>query len=556
MSFRRTLFGSGTRAAPQSRITILAVDPAAGLVSNKAPTDLQPGQTPSSSNFLMVDDGLKPRPGLSPLGASPAPMGPIAITGGMEVSTITGAFFPLVSGTTRCTWFDGTSWSLNSYVTTFVQGTGIEDQPNGATTDYWDMTQIYDADTDEQLAVMANGNSASYQTLYCWTPGTTIFSSVTDAPRAKYVTAFDNFLIAFNVHASGVTAPQRVVWNDRGSNYTWTPGNNLAGFEDLLDMRGQGTRIIADEGQLTLFSEEEIWSGQRGEFPFVFRFFPRDKTKGCPYPWTVVPTALGTVFLAADFHPYVLPRGGGPAQKIGESVRPFLRDAIDLPELAWAAVHEQEGQYMLYYAQQGGNGLPQRAVYLNMNTGAWAPQSHDDVDSSQSLTRGFPVRIKSDATTWADLNTAAVAWDQLTQTWAQLSGANTPVRTVGVGTGSGTIYQLSSDASRDDTQEIATRWQSGSLAATLPQHNKVLTRIRMNYLGTSTSTVTFRASGDQGASFPSTQGVRLQQVAGQVKSAVADVYVTGNFPVFEVQGTGGQYTITGFQTEMRVDGAE
>jgi len=228
VSHRRTLFGRGTRVAPTSRITVLAVDPAAGFISNKSPTDLQPGETPSSSNFLMVEDGLKPRPALSPLGASPNPMG-VAVTGGYEVSTITGAFIPIVSGTTRCAWFDGTNWSLNSYVTTDVQGTGIEDQPNGATTDYWDMTQIYDADTDEALVVMANGNSASYQTLYCWEPATTIFSSMTDAPRAKYVTAFDNFLVAFNVHASGVTAPQRVVWNDRGSNYTWTPGNNLSG---------------------------------------------------------------------------------------------------------------------------------------------------------------------------------------------------------------------------------------------------------------------------------------------------------------------------------------
>jgi hypothetical protein len=544
---RRTLFGSGSRAAPQSRITILAVDPAAGLVSNKAPTDLEPGQTPSSSNFLMVDDGLQPRPGLSPLGDSPNPMG-VAVTGGHETSTITGLYLPIVSGTTRCAWFDGTNWSLNSYLP--GQGGAVDDQPAGGTTDYWDMTQIYDPDTDEQLTVMANG---SYQTLYCWQAATTIFSSMTDAPRAKYVTAFDNFLLAFNMFASGVTAPQRVAWSDRGSNFTWTPGNNLAGFEDLLDMRGQGTRIISDEAQLTLFSEEEIWNGQRAEFPFVFRFFPRDRTKGCPYPWTVVPTAAGTIFLASDFHPYLLPRGGGPAQKIGESVRPFIRDGIDLPKLAWGAIHEQEQQYMLYYPGQGGNGLPNKAVYLNMNTGAWAPQDHA---SDQSLTRGFPVRVKSDTTTWAELTTAGVTWDQMTQTWSQLHGLDTPVRTVGVGTGSGKVYQLSSDASTDDGTAFDTRWRSGALAGTLPQHHKVLSRVRMNYKGTSTSTVTFRASCDAGGTFPSSQGVKLTQVVGQTKAAVGDVYATGNYPVFEIQGVGGDYKITGFQAEMRVDGAE
>jgi len=548
---RRTLFGSGSRAAPQSRITILAVDPAAGFVSNKAPTDLQPGETPSSKNFLMVDDGLKPRPGLSPLGTVTANPMEVAVTGGHETSTITGMFLPIVSGTTRVAWFDGTDWTVAVYEATNDGGVGAhDDPPTGGTTDYWDMTQIYDADTDEQLTVMGVG---SYQTLYCWQAKATTFSSMTDAPRAKYVTAFDNFLIAFNMFASGVTAPQRVAWSDRGSNFTWTPGNHLGGFEDLLDMRGQGTRIISDEAQLTLFSEDEIWNGQRAEFPFVFRFFPRDRTKGCPYPWTVVPTAAGTIFLASDFHPYLLPRGGGQAQKIGESVRPFIRDGIDLPSLSWAAVHEQENQYMLYYPAQGGNGLPNKAVYLNMNTGAWAPQEHA---SSQSLSRGFPVRVKSDTTTWAEMTTAGVTWDQLDQTWSQLHGLDTPVRTVGVGAGSGTVYQLSSDASTDDGVQIDTRWQSGALAGTLPQHHKVLSRIRMNYAGTSTSTLTFKASSNAGGTFDSTQGVRLQQVPGQIKAAVADVYSTGNYPVFEVEGVGGSYKITGFQAEMRVDGAE
>jgi len=317
-------------------------------------------------------------------------------------------------------------------------------------------------------------------------------------------------------------------------------------------MKGQGTRIISDEAQLTLFSEDEIWNGQRAEFPFVFRFFPRDRTKGCPYPWTVTLTPNGTIFLGSDFHPYILPRGGGPAQRIGESVQPWLRDNADLPELAWGAVHEKENQYMLYHPVLGGSGLPQQALYLNMTTGKWAQQDH----GSQSLTRGFPLRVKSDSTTWAEMTTAGVTWDQVSQTWRELAGSSAPVRTVAAGSSSGTVYQLSSDASTDDGTEIDTRWQSGALAGTLPQHHKVLSRIRMNYAGTSTSTLTFKASSNAGGTFDSTQGVRLQQVPGQIKAAVADVYSTGNYPVFEVEGVGGSYKITGFQAEMRVDGAE
>jgi hypothetical protein len=549
VSHRRTLFGRGSRVVPQSRVTVQAIDPAAGFVSDVAPTDLEPGQTPFCSNFLMVDDGLEPRPGLSPLGASPNPLG-TAVTGGMEVSNITGQTLPLISGTTRTAWFDGTSWSVNSYTSSH----GIDDPPAGSATQYWDMTQIYDADTDQQLAVMANG---SYQTLYCWEAGETVFSSMTDAPRAKYVAAFDNFLLAFNiVDTSGITAPQRVVWNDRGSNYTWTPGNNLAGFADLLDMRGQGTRIVADEAQLTLFSDEEVWNGQRAEFPFTFRFFPRDKTKGCPYPWSVVNSASGIIFVASDFHPYLLPRGGGPAVRIGQSVRPFLRDVVDAPTLMWASWHEEESQYMLFYPQQGGTGLPTRAVFLNTETGAWAPQRFDDATTGMSLSRGFPGRVQSGTTTWAEMTTAGVTWAQLTQTWAQLSGTDTPVRTVLCGSSAGTVYQLSSTASTDDGTEFTTKWRSGSLAGDMPQHHKTLNRVRVNYQGTSASTLTVRASADQGASFPSASAVPLTQVAGQVMAGVADVYVNGNYPVFEVEGVGGGYRITGFQAEMRVDGAQ
>src|SRR5207247_3619549 len=112
--------------------------------------------------------------------------------------------------------------------------------------------------------------------------------------RPIFVAAYDNYLLAFNIRDPGSAQSdfvQRVQWNDRGSASSWTGG--LAGYEDLLAMRGQGTRIVTQDNRVILFSDAEIWQGYPSNFPFVFRFEPLDRSIGCPYSWTISDTPQG-----------------------------------------------------------------------------------------------------------------------------------------------------------------------------------------------------------------------------------------------------------------------
>ena len=287
-------FGSPARVQP-SLTSVLIVEPTLGLDVSQPGVDAPLGSTPDSDNVIFREGGLELRPMLAVRGTNQQPM-VARVLGGTEVIDVTGTRYPLISGTTRLAWYSVGSWSQLSY----VSAGGMNDPPAGGATDYWDLAQIYFNLRDENLAV---GGNASYQTLYCWQPNTTVFSSLTGAPRAKYVAAFDNYLLAANIREGSDNFVQRVQWSDRGSASSWTGG--LSGFEDLLSSKGQITRMLAQESRIVVGLDSEIWQGFPVDFPFVFRFAPLDTSVGMPYPWTAANTPRGIIFLGRDYQTYL-----------------------------------------------------------------------------------------------------------------------------------------------------------------------------------------------------------------------------------------------------------
>ncbi len=541
------LYGVPLNIPNRSLTSVLLIEPTLGLDSSQPSVDAPLGSTPQSENFIMREGALEMRPVLQLRNNNPQPLA-VPVTGGWEFQDTVNNRFPVVSGTTTLAWFSTGSWSQMSY----VSAAGINDAPTGSANSYWDATQIYYALRDQNIAVLANG---SYQSLYCWESGTTIFSTLTGAPRAKFVTAYDNYLLAFNV-SGGSDYVQRVQWNDRGSASSWTGG--LSGFEDLLAMRGQGTRIVAQDNRVILFSDAEIWQGYPSNFPFVFRFEPLDRSVGCPYSWTISDTPKGLIFLARNLQTYLLPKGGGVAVPIGQRLYRTIRNNIDAPERAWSVYDHSTDQFQLYHPIMGGSGYPQRAVHLNLTEGSWAQQSYDPVGGGLSLTRGFTVTglaQSSRATSWDSAGAAGFTWDNANRNWASFDTQTVTAdrRDLYIGSSAGTVFLLDSNATTDNGSPVPCRWRSTALWGEIPGRSKTVTELRADYQGDSASSMTVRFSQNQGASFDAGVGLSLPPNSA-ISQVVAYPYVNARFPLFQIESEGQRYRAFRFYLTARLGG--
>lgn len=528
----------------RSSESIVPIEPTIGLDQSKPGTSILPGAAPVADNLIVRDGALELRPTLSLHTSTPQSwVGPVL--GMYEMTSVTGDKQTVQSGqTTHAVYGLGTSpndWA----VLTYSPGV-INDPPSLAPTEHWDYTQVYSATDDQNLLYMAPG---SYQTLYATVYGSTVFSTMTGAPQAKYVAAYDNYVLAFNQKSGGANYVQRVQWNDRGSASSWTGG--LSGFEDLLDMRGQGTRIIRGDNGVLLFSDEEVWRGTPANEVFVWSFAPYDITRGAPFSWTITNTPIGTMFLGKDYQVYLLPKGGGPSQPIGQRLHRKVRTTISTPEQSWAVYDNTYSQYQLYYPIANGSGTPQRAAYLDITSGAWFPQSFDSAGGKISLTAGAEGYVPSSATTWGGLQAAGRTWANLQSagmTWANLMGSNS-TRAMLAGSSKGTVFYLNSTGTNDNGIAVPTVWQSGGLLSDEPAERKTVTEFRVDYQADSASKITVQFSTDQGATFAASS-LSLPAISAESQS-VAFPYFGARYPAFEITSEGVRHRLMRFWLSFR-----
>lgn len=540
---RLTRFGLPFPARPQSDETTFVWEPTLGIKLDQPISDLEPGFTPSAQNYIVLNGALTPRNYLTPR-STQSVQPRIPILGGMEVVDVLGQTYPFASHATQPLWYSVGSWSLLSYTSAF----GVNDPPANSGNSLWDMTQMYSDRNDENVVVFA---SPSYQSLYVWQSNTTVFSSLTGAPRARAVAVFNNYLMAWNIRQGNSDFVQRLQWSDRGSLSSWTGSNSLAGFLDILDAKGQGTKLIPQEDRLLAFTDKEVWQVFNVGLPSIFDYRAVDRTVGCPWPGTIVDTPNGVLFLAQDYNVYAIPRGGGNAVKVGQAIQQELQDNIDFPRRAWALYDRENNQYQLYYPTRGGTGYAQSALYLDLDGAAWMPQTF-----TQSVSYGWQGSLgtSSKGTTWADLTAAGLTWNDLSQTWAQLAGSGGfgPL-SVYAGSSDGTMYYMSSGATRDDGQPVTLRWRSHGLGGGDPRQLKTLREVRLDYQADSTSDVTVRISMDGGQTFD--VGQRVQVPPASVESqAVFYVFGAGRYPMFEVVQDSGKMRIYRCHATFRKQG--
>lgn len=507
------------------------VEPTLGLDGSDAPTDVPFGGTPATDNFIMREGALEPRPMLSLRTETPHQLGDVPVLGLAELVSVTNDRTVVASSQSLMAVYGQSQtpngWSALSY----VSAAGINDPPQLGAHQRWDYAQTYWAERDENVLYMA---AESYQTLYCTMSDTTVFSTMTGAPRARFVASLDNYVMAFNLQEGSARLVQRAQWNYRGSAASWTGG--LSGFEDLLSMRGEGKRIVVQDNRFLLASDEEWWQGTPGNDVFPWTFTPYDTSRGAPYSWTVCNTPLGHMFLGKDYQVYLLPKGGGPSRPIGQRLHREVRRYITNPERAWSVFNNTEGLYQLHYAIKGGSGEPQRAAYLNVETGAWAPQSFDSAGGGISLTRGVEILLSSSATTWGGAQASGITFGAMTLTYLDMTPSK-DTRAVLVGSSKGTLYYLNSTATSDNGTGVDCRWRSTGLGGEQPDAQKTFREFRVDYQADSASSMTVKFSQTLGASNLTQMRLDLPATS-QMSQAIGYPYFTTRYPTFEVSVQG------------------
>lgn len=530
-------FGTPFQVQPQSTVSVLTLEPTLGFDVSHSALNIADGATPNCENFIMRDGRLEPRSVLSRFGDDAAGAASVlsavgVLTGGMPATNVEDARYVVVAGR-------GTSWGWRGPGDTSWRQAPLSGGVVPASSDYWDMAQIYSDINDQNMVV--GGLTSRSSALVAWIVGSSSVSAIAGSPGARYVTAFNDYLLAANIADAGAVLPQRVQWSDRGSASSWTGG--ASGFQDLLGAKGGITRLLTLERRVIVFFEDEIHEGTAVDFPFTFNFQPLDTDIGCPFPWTAAKTPRGIVFMARNLQLYLLPKEGGTAQPIGAPLHRRLRDSIVQPAKAFGAYDGINDFYHLYYSSGASGNFANRAAFLHFATGAWAPQSFDT--QRLVLTRAFTAPIStSRASTWDDFSTfqPTVTWNDMTESWDDLMGVGNERQAVVALSGS-TVFEYSSTMSQDSRESSngstagvarVAYWDAKPFGANAPPVQKTITCVDVEYVAPSASSLTMRTSADQGKTFNTGIGLSLM-TASNVTQMPADVYQPARYPMFRVE---------------------
>jgi hypothetical protein len=466
-----------------------------------------PNRVPSSAgslvNFLPIDGIITPRSRLSSLNT--------LRTLGTNLRGI--AVRPMQNQGTPEVWVSGGtlhgflnsngSISLASFTSTF--GLGVAGLP---TQTFWDYAPIYMAGIDDNVLVAAG--SSSNNTLLALYDASGVYrtSYLTSAPRALFITSFDNYVVAWNVGNGEASAfDTRVQWCQRGNPSNWT--GEGSGFEDLLQMRGYGTAIRATaDGRLILFGSEQIWYGIGAAYPAQFQFAPLDPQVGCHAGRTVQETDEGLMFLGSDNALRLLPVGGGRSHVVVPSLGPILRHntlASGIFSNSWAVYDHLTKFYHLFLNSTTGPHF-----VVNTRTGEWGYANYDNA-------LGF-----------------------LSHGVAMMSAQRAHTRSEGlfiVNQSTGTVYSTNSLLATDSGSTVTATFRSGPIGAELPGNYKQIVQADCDYRATSRATVTLKVSQDGGNSYGYT-AMPLSLLSAPVTGrATSHLYAGGGFPCIELTST-------------------
>ena len=565
---RQTRYGTQLPRV-RSEMTVIVVEPSGGLRGDIAPTNLPMGANPQffsgadqSQNMVFRNGGVQLRPLLSSHTSNSNPIG--FVTGGAEIESSVASQFQVASGTTRFAYYSAGSWSPLSYVSAF----GNSAPPSITTYERTKFVQIYEPRVDNMIAVASV--TSSYQTLFSWQAGATVFSALTSAPKARWVDAFDNFLIGGNIRdSSGSKYVQRIQWSDRGNPSNWTTG--LSGFQDLLDARGQIQQVAVQENRIIVFLDQEIWVGVRDAFPNIFRFSVLDRSVGTRFGMTVANTPAGVMFLGQDFMVYLLPKEGGAAVPVGQAIHANLQFLTLYGQgtnaAPWAVYDQTLQVYQLYVPQGSIVDIANTRYDYHTTRGEWRYHALGDEETVLEATIGWPARhapLTGGAETWSSLS-GIYTWATIPFTWQQTlltQGIVRPTTLVGLSSGSIAYYQdfgvveNVADGVASSNLTVVGKWRSKELGGDNPETLKCVTGFRVDYQNvTPSSSVSVRFIGqDPLAPIAHSSSISLELTRTPQVGAQAFPYVATQYPQFEVALASPGVTLFRFWVSMRMGG--
>lgn len=527
MSARQGRFGFPIRL-PKSVTTVARVAPIFGWTpfpDLEAPV----GSLVSAQNLWVRDKRLEPRHRLATLGLN-NPWQDVP-NGAFPYDDITGVTYPMVTSAATVAYLaDGGTWTPLTYAASSTSNF----PPAGGRNDLYFGTSVYLPRRDLNIEVFTNG----VDPLFAWggpADGLT-YSTLTQAPIARDVALFDNRPVAWNIRelTNANRFVTRMAWPVAGDPEDWLGIG--AGTDDLVDMRGQGTRIFASEDELIFGSTREIWRGRRVGLPFVFEFSPIAKAIGMAHPRAAIQTPDGIFWLHSDYMVYQL--AGGTITPVGAPIQRELHDTIIDRDTAFFTHHADIRQLSLWYSADGG--YANRAFTFNTLNGTWTP--HRTV---QRLSVGFSGQPQSasSSVTW---NALVGTFAQQTQTFQQLLGVGQNAADAVVSS-TGTAYIFSPDATTDDGQVVLHEGQLGALWADSSNRLKHVAQVRIDCQANSASSLSVAISTNLGTTFPYEQrfAPSLQSHTSQVE---IHCNLSGTYGTVRVRDdSGGNWSISGLQ---------
>lgn len=369
MPIQRSRFHSAIKHPPPQAIRTEIVEPVAGLNRQRPASNLRPGETPFSQNWVMGDRYIEPRSGISQWGTTSHTSIPLGFLGSQRFDKVDTAV--LLSGKSISQRSDVNNW-------TAVASTA---PLSGTTSGYYSMVAVFDPATTaiaphvilcnkdmppKVLGVAGNSSLATLEGFY----------SIDS--YARYVTAFDDRVIFFHsgttlAQATAGVHPTRISYTGRGSLNSFAIG----GFEDLNDMQGVGTGLVPERDRLILLSDKEVWAGRPRRDAYAFDFFNLDKSKGCPADYDRTPknTEAGTIWLGEGFQFYRAI--GNEVRALGDKVRDVLKDEMREWAHSWSLYNPKDHIYAFLYSDTTGE-YPTKALFLRTDTVQPTGASRDD----------------------------------------------------------------------------------------------------------------------------------------------------------------------------------
>jgi hypothetical protein len=441
MPVQRSRFHAATQSPPEQKLRTEIIEPVGGLNWEHLPSNLKPGETPYSVNFVAKDNALEARSGLSSWGTTGITGTVLGYAVGLHTNDREEHNYILSSATVQQFYHVTGRWVPQSSVVPISSDTGayyhtaIGIRNNSSLTS--GPTTVFATNWARSPLVWAVG------------PPTNPISHLTEVysifSYARYIAAADDRMLFFHSGTTTVSSvtdtsavnPTRATWSARGNHFAYGTGGG--GFEDI-NMLGIGTGIVSERDRVILFSDQQTWGGRPRRDAYAFDFFAIDNGVGLPpeYDRTPQNTDAGTIFLGAGFQFYRV--AGAQVRALGNKVRKFLHHHMREWSHCFSTYDPTNHIYAFHYSDTTGE-YPTRALYLRTDTIA-------------------PISPVEDDGVWFDQdfdNSSAV-------TLQYSAGGNSKNKLVMV-TSAGSGYRLDSDLTADNGRQMVCTWRSHSMRA-------------------------------------------------------------------------------------------